>query len=358
EQYAVRTVDELPQDGAYLRRNFAAVWHMVTGEEEEHTRDAPVRYTRWQMPKGDFSLIVTDARLWRTTQATSLWQEKGWEGKVAWQRSDPTRTVLGEQQYAWLEQLIRTDPAPLIAVTGLNALHTVWGRQMDATSRVQADYAGFNRVASDRLLQLLSSRDGIVSLYGDVHVGTILKNRDLRMVECSFGPVARWGGRRLKPEFGPEMQDWDGRNLEVIALYHPQHESPDLKPQSEKRYWNFLELTADAEAAEPSLTATIRNIVDNPDEPPRGGARLEATGRSLGRPAASVLTDFEARPNAVVRVYRTNGVPLRAARADSEGWVRGLGLVEVGPGESVLVVDQLGGEASARILTTQPPKKV
>ncbi|MCZ6515650.1 MAG: twin-arginine translocation signal domain-containing protein, partial [Acidobacteria bacterium] len=127
EQYAVRTVDELPQDGAYLRRNFAAVWHMVTGEEEEHTRDAPVRYTRWQMPKGDFSLIVTDARLWRTTQATSLWQEKGWEGIVAWQRSDPTRSLLGEQQYAWLEQVIRTDPAPLIAVTGLNALHTVWG---------------------------------------------------------------------------------------------------------------------------------------------------------------------------------------------------------------------------------------
>ena len=60
---------------------------------------------------------------------------------MAWQRTDPTRTLLGEEQYAWLEKTIRTDPAPLIVVTGLNALHTVWGEEADQTSRVFADYA-------------------------------------------------------------------------------------------------------------------------------------------------------------------------------------------------------------------------
>ena len=64
EQYAVRTLDSLPQDGEYLRRNFAAVLHLVTADEKEHRTDLPARYTRWQMPRGDFSLIITDARLW------------------------------------------------------------------------------------------------------------------------------------------------------------------------------------------------------------------------------------------------------------------------------------------------------
>ena len=352
EQYAVRTVDSLPQDAAYLRRNFAAVWHLVTADEAEHTRDAPKRYRRWQMPDGDLSLIVTDARLWRTTQATAIWEQKGWEGQVAWRRTDPTRTLLGEEQFAWLEETIRSDAAPLLVVTGLNALHTLWEQEADPTDRVFADYAGFNRVATDRLLRLLSSRDGIVTVYGDVHLGTIVRNRDLGVVECSFGPVARYGGRSLKPGFGPRMQDWDGRNLEVIALYHQDFESPDLTPQSEPYYWNFLDLTLATDGPEPEVTSILRNIIDGPQDAPRGGGHLQVAGRTLGRAPASWLPAFQAAPGARIRVLRTNGKLLRAGRADAEGWVRGWGLVEINPGEAVLVVEQEDKKASARILTT------
>ena len=353
EQYAVRTVDGLPQDGAYLRRNFAAVWHVVTADESEHTTDNPVRYTRWQMPRGDFSLIVTDARLWRTTQTTSIWESKGWAGQTAWQRTDPTRALLGEEQFVWLDRTIRTDPAPLLVVTGLNALHTIWLKSANPRNRVFADLAGFNRVPCDRLLNLLSSRDGIVTIYGDVHVGAILRNLDLGVVECCFGPIGYHGGRTPKPGFGQRMQDWDGRNLEVFSLYHEDYESPDLKPQSDPRYWNFLELVLEPKRPEPEVIAAIRNIIDAPQDPPRGGGHLRAAGNTLGRPPTSWLPDFRAFPHASIRVLRTDGAPLRAARAGPDGWVRKLGLVDAHPGESLLVVMQQGNKASAQILTTR-----
>lgn len=180
EQYAVRTVTSLPQNQNYLRQNFAAVWHLLTGEEENHSTSQPVRYTAWRLPDGDCTLVVTDARLWRTTQAGYLWEKNGWEGRLAWKRNDPTRALLGEAQYAWLQSVIRTAPSPVIVVTGLNALHTIWNRELLEDDRVMADYAGFNKVSCDRLIDLLTSREGILSL----SMGTCTS-----VVSCE---IARW----------------------------------------------------------------------------------------------------------------------------------------------------------------------
>ena len=147
----------------------------------------------------------------------SNWDDEGWEHqKNPYDRTDVTRTLLGEEQFAWLQQIIRTDSAPAICVTGVNALHTVWagyledpgtGLRWNQRDRVAADYAGWVKAGSDRVIELLGSRDGIVTVYGDVHNGCILKTVQQRLYECSFGPIGTYGGRRVKEGFGPKMRD-------------------------------------------------------------------------------------------------------------------------------------------------------
>ncbi|MCS1411790.1 MAG: hypothetical protein M2R45_04992 [Verrucomicrobia subdivision 3 bacterium] len=47
-----------------------------------------------------------------------------------------------------------------------------------------------------------------------------------------FGPIGRSGGRRVIDRFVPKMKDYDGRPLGVLALYHQEHGTPDLKPRT------------------------------------------------------------------------------------------------------------------------------
>ena len=47
--------------------------------------------------------------------------------------------------------------------------------KFDQRDRVTADYAGWVKAGSDRVLELLGSRDGLVTVYGDVHNGCIIK---------------------------------------------------------------------------------------------------------------------------------------------------------------------------------------
>ncbi|MFT5130997.1 MAG: hypothetical protein ACI8W8_004630 [Rhodothermales bacterium] len=139
--------------------------------------------------------------------------------------------------HGWLQQLIRTDAAPLICLTGLNGLHTVWtgGKNYSNTDedfaqrdRVAGDYAGWVAAGAGRVIELLGSRNGVVSVYGDVHNGCIMKNTDHGLIECSFGPIGRSGGRSVMSGFGPKMKDYDGRPLEVSSLYHKTHADPAL----------------------------------------------------------------------------------------------------------------------------------
>ena len=73
EQHALRHIDALPQDSEYVRHTFAAIWHIVITDEKDWSRGAPARHKRWRMPQGDLSIVITDARLWRTTQYTEIW---------------------------------------------------------------------------------------------------------------------------------------------------------------------------------------------------------------------------------------------------------------------------------------------
>ena len=83
----------------------------------------------------------------------------------------------------------------------LNGLHTIWNSGFEKgddgeRNRVAADYAAGVSAGSDRVLELLAERDGVFTVYGDVHNGSIIRNKKLNVYECSFGPIGRTGGRK------------------------------------------------------------------------------------------------------------------------------------------------------------------
>lgn len=362
EQIVIRMKDGLGQDRDYMRRNFQIVHHLITGEEDVDPEENPKKWRQWKMPNRDFSLLVLDSRLWRTSQDTKMWDDEGWgHMPTLYDRADPTRTLLGEEQFAWLQEVIRTDSSPLICLTGINGLHTVWtgGKAYSKTDeefaqrdRVAADYAGWVAAGSDRVIELLGSRDGVVSVYGDVHNGCIVRNTQHRLYECSFGPIGRTGGRAVINGFGREMKDFDGRELTVHSLYHKNYSSPDLDPATGPMYWNFLEMEFDPSATDPAIRLMIRNLIDPPDTEPRGGGAVKDNASNTGRTASSVIPDVTLLPDADVHIALLNGQSRRGTRTDADGRLRQGSLVDIPPNTQVLVTANNGTEAEARIVRT------
>ncbi len=357
EQIAIRTQPGLGQDIEYMQRNFQIVSHLISGDDSPSGTENPKRWRRWKMPDGDFSLLIVDSRLWRTSQDTHIWGNEGWAGKGhIYDRKDPTRSLLGEEQYAWLQEVIRTDSSALICVSGINGMHTIWQPSAEAEQRdrVAADYAGWVKAGCDRVIELLSSREGVVSVYGDVHIGSIARNRQAGLYECSFGPIGRTGGRRIKHDFGPRMQDYDGRELDIIALYHQDYESPDLKRQSNPGYWNFLEMHFDTRDAEANIQLRVRRLDEPPNPEGQGGGWVNVKASTTGRPIDSRLPEFTTLPNAHVKFSTADGRPIRGARSRADGRVPVAGLVDVSAGTKVLMTAFDGRSADAQLLETRP----
>ncbi len=364
EQIAIRTHPDLGQDRDYMRRNFQIVHHLVTGDEAPSATANPKKWRRWKMPERDFSLLILDSRLWRSSQDTNIWDDQGWGGRPnLYSRTDVTRSLLGEEQFAWLRETIRTDSSPLICLTGINGMHTVWtgnGRRPDAKTvlgerdRVAADYAGWVAAGADRVLEVLGSRDGVVTVYGDVHVGMILQNLEHRVYECSFGPIGRSGGRGVKEGFGPRMRDFDGREVEVTALYHQRYDTPDLRKLGGPFYWNFLEMEFDPLGTDPRIGLRVRNLVDPPSEDPRGGGSVAVTAATTGRPLSCSLPEITLLPSADVLLSSPDGRPLRGARTLEDGSLPLRGLTGVAPGETVLATARAGSRVQAMAVVTGP----
>ena len=364
EQIVIRLKDGLGQDRDYMRRNFQIVQHLITGDEEIDPLINPKKWRAWKMPNRDFTFAIVDSRLWRSSQDTAMWDDEGWGHlRELYDRADPTRSLLGEEQFAWLQQLIRTDSSRLICLTGLNGLHTVWtgGKNYSNTDddfaqrdRVAADYAGWVAAGADRVIELLGSRDGVVTVYGDVHNGCIMKNTDHGLIECSFGPIGRSGGRSVIEGFGPEMKDYDGRPLEVKALYHKTHADPQLNGHAEGDpfYWNFLEMEFDPRGADPAIGLRVRNMIDAPTEKPRGGGPFETTASDTGRKHSSHLPEIKTLPNADVRVVATSGAPIRGTRSNADGAVPKTSLADVAKGTKVIVTAFDGSRSHSSIVTT------
>ena len=364
EQLVLRLKDGLGQDRDYMRRNFQIVQHLITGDEEVDPLENPKKWRAWKMPNRDFTFAIVDSRLWRSSQDTAIWDDEGWgHMREVYDRADPTRSLLGEEQFAWLQQLIRTDSSRLICLTGLNGLHTVWtgGKAYSKTAedfpqrdRVAADYAGWVAAGADRVIELLGSRDGVVTVYGDVHNGCIMKNTDHGLIECSFGPIGRSGGRAVIEGFGPQMNDYDGRPLEVTALYHKEHADPKLNKQQKQDpfYWNFLEMEFDPTQSDPAIGFRVRNMVDAPTEKPRGGGSLDTTAANTGRSSNSQLPKLTTLANADVRIVSTGGVPIRGTRSSADGSVPETRLVGIGKGTQVIVTSFDGQQSESKVVTT------
>ncbi len=368
EQLIIRRVDGLGQDKTYMQRNFKIVHHLTTGAQQVDPLANPKKWRAWKMPNQDFTLVVLDSRLWRSSQDTDLWDDSGWDNfKSLYDRTDPTRSLLGEEQFAWLQQLITTDASRLICLTGINGLHTIWTggkgefesgldpQKFNQRDRVTADYAGWVKAGADRVLELIGSRDGIVTIYGDVHNGCIMRNNDHRIVECSFGPIGRSGGRGVIPGFGPQMKDVDGRDLEIISLYHKEYADAELHPHPDDApfYWNFLELEFDPSTDQADIRAGVRNLIDSPQDTPRGGGKLHTTASETGRPFKAFVKNQTTLANADVRFTTIHGRPIRATRSSPDGNVPVVGLDGVDVGDEVLMVVTDGEQSESKIVLTQ-----
>ena len=174
------------------------------------------------------------------------------------------------------------------------------------------------------------------------------------MIECSFGPIGRNNGRGLIPGFGPTMKDVDERNLEVTALYHENFRDVNQNKHSESdpHYWNFLEMEFDPQQADPAIGFRIRNMVDSPVEAPRGGGSLETVSSEPGRKPTSRLPEIETLPRADIRFTDSDGHAIRATRSDSDGSVHIVGLVDVKPGEEVIMIAFDGARSESEVLKT------
>jgi hypothetical protein len=368
EQIAIRKVDGLGQDASYMRRNFQIVHHLVTGAEEVDPLVNPKKWRAWKMPNRDFTFVILDSRLWRSSQDVDIWDDQGWDAfQSLYDRTDPTRSLLGEEQFGWLQELLSTDSSPLICLTGLNGLHTVWGGAKNGKSdsknhpmlfsqrdRVTADYAGWVKAGSDRVIELLGGRQGVVSVYGDVHNGCIMKNVDHGVIECSFGPIGRTGGRVLIPGFGPRMKDVDERDLEVFSLYHSNFNSPsqDKHAKGDPVYWNFLEMEFDPAQGDPKIGLRLRNLIDAPTAAPRGGGVLESQASETGRRPSCKLPPIKTLANADVYFTTTDGESIRGCRSDANGIVHVHGLADINPGTKVVINAFDGEQAESQVITT------
>ena len=364
EQLIVRTKENTGQDASYMRRNFQIVQHLISGDEQPDPATNPRNWRKWRMPNLDFSIYVMDARLWRTSQDTKIWDDEGWDHlNNVYDRTNPTRTLLGEEQFSWFEQQLKSEASPLVCVTGLNGLHTIWsgikedpetGNKFNERDRVVADYAGWVKAASDRVLNLLSSREGITTVYGDVHNGCIMFNRDHRIVEACFGPIGRSSGRSPKEGFGTRMTDYDGRPLRVYALYHRDYGSPSLTNRRGPFYWNFLELEFDPSQQSPTTTLAIRNVIDDPEENARGGEALSIGAHETGQRPLSELLPAELIPNADVQISTMQGELVRGTRTRSDGTMPLTRLCSVMPNTPLLVTAYSDEKAVSLIIQTSP----
>jgi hypothetical protein len=196
----------------------------------------------------------------------------------------------------------------------------------------------------------------VITVYGDVHNGSILRNLQHGLIECSFGPIGRSGGREVIEGFGPKMKDHDGREVEITALYHQKYANPALEPHAENQpyYWNFLEMEFDPRPADPRIALRLRNLVDPPSEAPRGGGALDVFASATGRPITCRFPELKLLPHADVRISDHEGDPVRAVRSLADGTLPLPGLTGVAPGAFLLVTAFDGKTASSVVIDTLP----
>ena len=365
EQILVRKFDDLGQDPLYMQRNFSINHHLIQGTEHWIGTENPKDWRQWKMPNGDFSLVVLESRLWRSSQDTNIWGKQGWgHRKALYDRRDVTRTLLGEEQYAWLQELVRTDTSPLIMLSGVNCMFPVFkGGIMDPElldkfgqeDRIAADYSGWVTAGVDRILEVVGARPGILSVYGDIHLASVVENKEHRIIEASCGPIGRnYGGRAFKEGFGREMRDLDGREVTLHALYCGKAINPDLELPSadDPQTWNFLETEFDPRGEDPLITIRIRNIIDAPGDAPRGESPFTRVASMTARVPQSSLPPVKTLANADVHIRYADGRPILGTRSLRNGRLPITGLPDIPEGTPLLLTAVAGSKIDSQLVKT------
>ncbi len=371
EQFAARFKDGLTQNAEYIRRNMQIAAHLMLGDEHPDPAQTPRMWRRWKFPNRDFSLVTVDSRLWKSSPDRRLWALEGWSGdQDALGRQSPHRTILGEEQAAWLDNILRTDSSTMICVSGVNVLNTIYNQLLGGTVSPKRDielfetncfdFAGWHAAPAKRLLELFGSREGIVTVYGDLHHAGISRNLDNGVIDAHFGPTGCAGYlRSMKHDFGRFMSGYNGESVEVVSLYHQYFESPQLiarpqRPDQRQDAQNIMEMEFDTNQPNPVLRMQIRNLIDHPMDPPRGGGMLDEPLFRTGRAAASRLPLVKTLPLADVVVYSPEGIPIRALRSLGDGSLPAAGLTEVAPDRWVLVTAQIKNRVDSQLVQTVP----
>ncbi len=314
-------------------RNQRIALHLTRGVETFDVAREPRNWRRWRSPAGDFSVYLVDARLRKARGAAA------------------DADILGERQYAWLMEGLRTDPAPLICVVGIDALHDLHDR--DAAAQHPAGLAPWPRRVADRAIEALGGRDGVVTVYGNEHAATLVRNVDHNLCECGFGPI---GARPAPPDTplppAQQTRDRHGRPVHVYAQYPTPTAAPGV--EHEEGSWNFLEMHVDPSGSDPYIEMTIRNLTDATDAASRGGVPLRLAASEMGRPRTSRLPPFQTLANADVRLSRATGEPVRAYRSLANGRLPESGLIDIPPGTMLVVTTYGPAGVEARMIETLP----
>lgn len=361
EQLLVRQKHGLGQDIQYMQRNFQIVQHLCMGHESPAADQNAKNWRRWRLPNRDLSIYILDSRSWRTSQDTNIWDDEGWgQHDNLYDRTNPTRTLLGEEQFSWLSNKIKTDASTQICLTGINGLHTIWAgvrkdherdRFFSQRDRVVANYAGWVKEGADRILDLLGSREGILSLYGGTGNACILLNEAHRICECCFGPTGLNKEQELIRDTALTT-DADGRPIQLLAYYGRNRETPSLTPNNGPFNWNFLEIELQPDNIIPVISLTIRNVIDPPNEFPRGGNSISIRSMDTGRQPGSMLPPLTLIPNADVLVSRLDGEPIRGTQTMEDGTINYTKLVGINPGTPVLVTAYSKYNSASQIINT------
>ena len=361
EKFIVRHKTELGQDPQYMRRNFQIVQHLCFGEENPLPDEKPKNWRKWRLPNKDLSIYIMDSRTWRTSQDTNIWDDQGWGHQSnLYDRTAPTRTLLGEEQFSWLSNKIKTDASPQICITGINGLHTIWAGVMPPDSkntyfserdRRVANYAGWVKEGSNRVLELLSSREGIITLYGGTGNACILLNDTHQICECCFGPTGLNKRQGLIAQ-NPLSHDADGRPIQLLAFYGRDQESANLIPRNNSPNWNFMEIELQSTNAIPSISLSIRDIIDSPNDYPRGGNSVTIRSNDTGRPADCALPNIQLIPEADVLISSLEGEPIRGTQTGLDGTINYTKLVGIKPDTSVLITAYNNNNSISQIVNT------
>ena len=371
-QHSLRHNRDLSLVGDYLQRNMEIVAHLMMGDEAPSATGTPHFWRQWKMPDRDFTMVTLDGRLWRSTPEKRLWSENQWaESTDVFDRHSPLRSILGEEQFAWLQQIVHTDSSRAICVSGINVLNTIYNQLLGPPPQGEEDFrtfenncfdfAGWQSAPAKRLMKLFGSREGIVTLYGDLHHAGISRNVPNNVIEAHFGHTGNSGYLRSpKHDFGSRMTDFNGQEVEVIADYHQYWDTLELTPRRPQRAdrrrsaQNFMEMVFDTRLSDPRIEMRIRHTLDSPAEKPRGGGTLDVPLFETGRSPASALPEVKTLPSADVIFYSPEGAPIRGTRTRDDGTLAISGLVDIPPGTEITLVCRKGTDVDAQSLRTLP----